>query len=206
MGAYLTIDAVKARLVAAAQAVMDSQDRLTKADQVIGDGDHGVGMARGFKAARQALETKPAATVGDLFRNAGMAVMMTSGGASGAVFGTFLIGMAKGIGTNDLGAPAFVSGLRLGLADVQMRGRAKPGDKTMIDALVPAIDAAASAASIEEALQAAASAARGGVEATKGMVATTGKAKALGARSIGHPDPGAITLSIFLDGLAARNS
>ena len=106
MGASLTIDAVKARLIAAAEAVMDSQDRLTKADQAIGDGDHGVGMARGFKAAREELEMKPAAAVGDLFKNAGMAVMMKSGGASGAVFGTFLIGMAKGIGGNDLDAVA----------------------------------------------------------------------------------------------------
>lgn len=202
MSASLGIDAVKARLIAAAQAVMDNQDRLTKADQAIGDGDHGVGMARGFKAAREALETKPAATVGDLFKTAGMAVMMKSGGASGAVFGTFLTGMAKGIGASDLDAAAFVAGLRQGLADVQARGRAKPGDKTMIDALIPAIDAVASAGDIEEALKAAADAALNGVEATKAMVATTGKAKALGERSRGHPDPGAITLSILLGELA----
>lgn len=202
MSASLGIDAVKARLIAAAQAVMDNQDRLTKADQAIGDGDHGVGMARGFKAAREALETKPAATVGDLFKTAGMAVMMKSGGASGAVFGTFLTGIAKGIGASDLDAAAFVAGLRQGLADVQARGRAKPGDKTMIDALIPAIDAVASAGDIEEALKAAADAALNGVEATKAMVATTGKAKALGERSRGHPDPGAITLSILLGELA----
>lgn len=202
MGDALTIDTVKARLIAAAQAVVDSQDRLTKADQAIGDGDHGVGMARGFKAAREALETKPAATVGDLFKNAGMAVMMKSGGASGAVFGTFLSGIGKAVSGTALDASAFVAGLRQGLADVQARGKAKPGDKTMIDALVPAIDAAASATGTNEALEKAAAAALTGVEATKAMIATTGKAKALGERSLGHPDPGAITLSILLGGLA----
>jgi phosphoenolpyruvate---glycerone phosphotransferase subunit DhaL len=201
MVASLTVDAVKARLIAASQAVVDNQDRLTKADQAIGDGDHGVGMARGFKAAREALETKPAASVGDLFRNAGMAVMMKSGGASGAVFGTFLSGMGKAIGGTELDATAFVAALSQGLADVQTRGRAKSGDKTMIDALVPAIEAAASATDIEEALRNAANAALSGVEATKAMIATTGKAKALGERSRGHPDPGAITLSILLGAL-----
>jgi dihydroxyacetone kinase-like protein len=203
MGASLTVDTVKIRLIAACQAVIDNQDRLTKADQAIGDGDHGVGMTRGFKAAREALETKPSATLGDLFKNAGMAVMMKSGGASGAVFGTFLTGMGKAVGTGELDASGFAAALRQGLADVQARGRAKPGDKTMIDALVPAIDAAASAGDIEEAIRAAAGAALTGVEATKTMVATTGKAKALGERSIGHPDPGAITLSILLGGLDA---
>ena len=202
MGDALTMDAVKARLIAAAQAVVDNQDRLTKADQAIGDGDHGVGMARGFKAAREALETKPAATVGDLFKNAGMAVMMKSGGASGAVFGTFLSGIGKAVSGTELDASVFVAGLRQGLADVQARGKAKPGDKTMIDALVPAIEAAASATGTDEALEKAAAAALTGVEATKTMVATTGKAKALGERSLGHPDPGAITLSILLGGLA----
>jgi dihydroxyacetone kinase-like protein len=103
----------------------------------------------------------------------------------------------------ELDAAAFTAALRQGLADVQARGRAKPGDKTMIDALVPAIDAATSAGNIEEAIKAAASAALTGVEATKTLVATTGKAKALGERSLGHPDPGAITLSILLGGLQA---
>jgi dihydroxyacetone kinase-like protein len=203
MSASLTVDAVKGRLIAACQAVIDNQDRLTKADQAIGDGDHGVGMARGFKAALEAVNTKPAATVGDLFRHAGMAVMMKSGGASGAVFGTFLTGMGKAAGGVELDGQSFVAALRQGLADVQARGRAKPGDKTMIDALVPAIDAATAAPGIEDALNGAAQAALSGVEATKAMVAATGKAKALGDRSLGHPDPGAITLSILFGGLKA---
>jgi dihydroxyacetone kinase-like protein len=195
---------VKQRLEAACDAVVTNQDRLTKADQAIGDGDHGVGMARGFKAAREALATKPAATVGDVFKIVGMAIMGKSGGASGAVFGTFFIGFAKGAPGTELDAAAYANALREGLAAVQARGGAKPGDKTMLDALMPAITAAEKAGTTEEALTAAAAAAASGAEATKGMVATTGKAKALGERSRGHVDPGAITLSIVLAALAEK--
>src|SRR5689334_17278003 len=92
----LSLAETKWRLESACDAVVASQDRLTKADQAIGDGDHGVGMARGFKAAREALATKPAATPSDLLKIVGMAIMGKSGGASGAVFGTFFMGMAKG--------------------------------------------------------------------------------------------------------------
>ena len=195
---------VKQRLVAACDAVVANQDRLTKADQAIGDGDHGVGMARGFKAAREALATKPAATVGDLFKIVGMAIMGKSGGASGAVFGTFFIGLAKGAPGTELDVPAYVKALQEGLAAVQARGGAKPGDKTMLDALAPAMDAAEKVVTIEEALSAAATAAASGAEATKDMIATTGKAKALGERSRGHVDPGAITLSIVLAAMAEQ--
>ncbi|CAN5353767.1 dihydroxyacetone kinase subunit DhaL [soil metagenome] len=206
MAGALSLDDVKARLIAACQAIVDNQDRLTKADQAIGDGDHGVGMARGFRAAREALETKPAATVGELFKNAGMAVLMKSGGASGAVFGTFLTGMGKALPGSTLDASSYVEALRQALAAVQTRGGAKPGAKTMIDALVPAIAAAASAQEIEGALLLAGEGALAGVEATKGMIATTGKAKALGERSLGHPDPGAISLSLILGAFSPRSA
>jgi dihydroxyacetone kinase-like protein len=195
---------VKQRLEMACDAVVASQDRLTKADQAIGDGDHGVGMARGFKAAREALASKPAVTVGDQFKVVGMAIMGKSGGASGAVFGTFFMGLAKGVPGTDLDSASYAKALREGLAAVQARGGAKPGDKTMLDALVPAIAAAEKASTIEEALSTAAAAAALGAEATKDMIATTGKAKALGERSRGHVDPGAITLSIVLAALARQ--
>lgn len=193
---------VKQRLEMACDAVVANQDRLTKADQAIGDGDHGVGMARGFKAAREALANKPAASVGDLFKVVGMAIMGKSGGASGAVFGTFFLGLAKGAPGTELDGAAYAKALGEGLAAVQARGGAKPGDKTMLDALVPALAAAEKAETIEGALTKAAAAAAAGVEATKDMIATTGKAKALGERSRGHVDPGAITLSIVLAALA----
>jgi dihydroxyacetone kinase-like protein len=202
MSAGLTLPETKLRLEAACDAVVANQDRLTKADQAIGDGDHGVGMARGFKAAREALATKPAATPADLFKIVGMAIMGKSGGASGAVFGTFFMAMAKGAAGDVLDAAGYAAALREGLQAVQARGGAKPGDKTMIDGLVPAIAGAESGADIGDALAKAAAGSVEGAEATAGMVATTGKAKALGERSRGHMDPGAITLSIVLGALA----
>ncbi len=202
MSAGLTLAETKARLEAACDAVIANQDRLTKADQAIGDGDHGVGMARGFKAAREALATKPASTPADLFKTVGMAIMGKSGGASGAVFGTFFIGMAKGAPGDVLDAAGYVAALKEGLKAVQARGGAKPGDKTMIDGLVPAIEGAESGADINDVLSKAAAGSIKGAESTADMIATTGKAKALGERSRGHIDPGAITLSIVLGALA----
>lgn len=195
---------VAARLGAVCEAMLAAEPRLTAADQAIGDGDHGVGMARGFEAARQALLTKPPATASEAFKGVGMAILMKSGGASGAVFGSFFTGMAKSIG-EDLDQAGFTAGLREGLAAVQARGGAKPGDKTMIDALVPAIAAAEQALSLEDALMSAAAAAAQGAQSTAAMIATTGKAKTLGARSLGHVDPGAVSLSIMLAALAAHS-
>ena len=193
----MTLDEVKRRLIAVCDAVIAAQDRLTKADQAIGDGDHGVGMARGFTAARQALATKPAASVGDLFKTMGMAILMKAGGASGAVFGTFFNAMAKALPATNLDQPSFAQALNDAIAAVQSRGGAKAGGKTMLDAALPAAQAAASATTLAEALSMAAAAAADGATATAAMIATTGKAKTLGERSLGHMDPGAISLSII---------
>lgn len=201
----MNIDDLKMRLLNVCDTIISNQDRLTEADQAIGDGDHGVGMARGFKAARDALETKPASTIGDLFKTTGMAIMMKAGGASGAVFGTFFTGMAKGLTSDQLDARGFAAALREAIAAVQARGGARQGDKTMLDAAIPAAEAAASATTLVEAFSAAAAAATEGAVKTAAMTATTGKAKTLGERSLGHMDPGAISLSIILSALAHRD-
>ena len=200
----LDLDAVKRMLTLAADRVIAARDVLTKADQEIGDGDHGVAMERGFIAARQAIAEKPARTVGDVFKNAGMAILGAGGGASGAVFGTLFIGAAKPLTSSSLDAPAFAAALAAGLAAVQARGKAKPGDKTMIDALAPAVETVQrmSGEPLSVAALAAAKSARAGSEATKSMIAVTGKAKTLGERSLGHIDPGSITLSLILEGCA----
>lgn len=204
MATELDIDSTRHRLANACIAIVDAKDRLTKADQAIGDGDHGVGMARGFSAAQAKLDEKTAETVGDLFKTVGMAIMSTSGGASGAVFGTFFMQAASPLDIATLDAPRFISALQSGLAAVEKRGGAKAGDKTMIDALVPAIEHAKQAPSEEilACLSAAATGAAEGVEATVNMKAATGKARSLGDRSIGHPDPGAISVAIMLAALA----
>ena len=200
----LTVDQTKAALIAAADAIIAATDRLTKADQAIGDGDHGLGMARGFKAAKDALDKKPAATVGDLFKTMGMAIISTSGGASGAVFGTFFTGAAKVLPHEFLDADGYATALEEGQKAVQARGKAEPGHKTMLDALAPAAQAARSniTAGLGAATTASARAAEEGVEKTKDMVAQFGRARTLGERALGHPDPGAISISIILDAFA----
>lgn len=200
----IDLEGVKRLLMAAADRVIGHRDALTKADQAIGDGDHGVAMERGFAAARQAVTTKPAQTVGDVFKNAGMAVLGQSGGASGAVFGTFFIGAGKPLSRPIFDASGYAAALVAGLEAVQARGKAKPGDKTMVDALATAIAAVTDTASHDLCVvaMAAAAGARAGSDATKDMIAATGKAKTLGARSLGHVDPGSITLSLVLEGWA----
>ncbi|MCB1377244.1 MAG: dihydroxyacetone kinase subunit L [Alphaproteobacteria bacterium] len=196
---------IRDRLIAVCDAVLASEEQLTRADQAIGDGDHGVGMARGCTAARVALQTKPAIAISDPFKTAGLAILMTAGGASGAVFGTFFTGMAKSLEGDKLTAAGYAQALREAMTAIQARGGARPGDKTMLDALAPAIEAAAGKATLAEAMSAAADAAEAGAHATAGMIATTGKAKTLGERSLGYEDPGAISLSIILRALAGHN-
>ncbi|WP_159716115.1 dihydroxyacetone kinase subunit DhaL [Geminicoccus flavidas] len=204
MSDRLTVDQTKAALVAAADAIIASTERLTKADQAIGDGDHGLGMARGMKAAKEALDKKPAATVGDLFKTVGMAIVSTSGGASGAVFGTLFTGAGKVLTADVLDAESFATALLEGQKAVQARGKAEPGHKTMLDALAPAAEAARAnaAAGLPAAARAAAKAAAEGAERTKDMVAQFGRARTLGDRALGHPDPGAISVTIILDAFA----
>jgi len=205
MAEGLDLDATRAMLRHVAEVVIANEPALTKADQAIGDGDHGVGMSRGFRAVIAALDAgRPAATAGDLLQVTATAILTKAGGASGAIFGTFFSGAAKGAGGAVLSAALFGRALREGLRAVQARGQAKPGDKTMVDALAPAADAAeaSAAAGLRAAAQAAAEAAAEGARATQGMVAKVGKARALGERSVDRIDPGALTMSLILRGMA----
>jgi dihydroxyacetone kinase-like protein len=206
MSAGLDLSGTRALLSAAARAVIANKDRLTTADQDIGDGDHGVGMARGFAAFDEAT-AKDVRTIQDLFRGCGLALMTASGGASGVVFGTLFQGAGKSLKSDVFDAEALVLALEGGLKAVQIRGKASIGDKTMVDALAPAAEAArkafASGGSIEDVAAAAAKAAAAGVGATRGLVAKIGKAKSLGDRSVGFVDPGALTTSILMDSIAA---
>lgn len=199
----LSLDELRGRLIAACDRVLANVEVLTKADKAIGDGDHGVTMARGFKAARERLAAPGLATAGDLFKATGTALLSTCGGASGAIFGTLFRSAAKGLQAVELDGPGFAQALEDGLAGVQKVGGAEPGDKTVIDAIEPAAKAARAAAGngIDQTLTAAATAAAEGVEATRAMVAKAGKAKTLSERAKGHADPGAITFSLVLAAL-----
>lgn len=185
-----------------AERMVASVDVLTEADQM-GDADHGTGMKRGFSAVITALDgLSDDAPIDSIFSTVGMTLMTKVGGASGAIFGTFFRSFGKQMnGATELTTPLLAHGLRAGLTDVGTRGNSKPGDKTMVDALDPAVTAAEACveqeAGILECLDRVAMAAEEGKEKTKEMVATTGKAKTLGERTIGHVDPGALSMSII---------
>jgi dihydroxyacetone kinase-like protein len=171
------------------------KDLLTQADKATGDGDHGVGIKRGFEAVREKLDRRNLDSVGALLQTIGTTLLMSIGGAAGAVFGTwFRAGATSLMETYIFDSKALAKMLSDGLAAVKDRGKAAPGDKTMVDALEPAAARAAimTANPLDEALAAVTEAAEFGMEKTKNMIATMGKAKTLGQRSIGHLDPGAM--------------
>ncbi len=198
-----TLDANGARdmLLAVAQSLIDQTDILTDADLTIGDGDHGIGMRRGFEAALAALNEEEPESVEAAFKATGTAILSNTGGAAGAVFGTlFRAGSKAFAASGRVDGESFAGFLEEGLAAVLKRGGVIEGQKTMVDAVAPAARAARAAAGegLAAASSAAAAGALEGVEASKAMIATTGKARSLGERSIGHPDPGAISISLIL--------
>jgi phosphoenolpyruvate---glycerone phosphotransferase subunit DhaL len=196
----LSLAATRDMMAAVAERMVASTELLTAADQAIGDGDHGIGMRRGFAAVLEMLRGLPAPTIQALVKSVGTTLMARTGGAAGAIFGTFFTaGSAAFADSEVVDGAGFARFLMLGLAAVEKRGGAREGQKTMIDALAPAVRAAmAGSQALPDAVRAAAVAAAAGVEATRQMIATTGKAKTLGERSLGHPDPGALSLSLIL--------
>jgi dihydroxyacetone kinase-like protein len=192
-------------ILAVAHGMIASTDVLTQADKAIGDGDHGIGMARGFTGVIEKVEDKEFTSIGHLFKTVGTAILTTAGGAAGAIFGTLFRGMAENVMDQTVLTSALFSGMLFdGLRAVETRGGAKPGDKTMIDALEPAAieSERQSSAPLDEALAVIAAAARLGMEKTREMIATVGKAKTLGERSLDHPDPGAISITLILSLMA----
>ena len=180
---------------------------LTELDSAIGDADHGTNMERGTTALLAALDQKPPADTAALFKTIGMAVVSKVGGASGSLYGTFFLEMAKNAPTaTELSAAELETSLRAGVSGIIARGRAAIGDKTMIDALAPAIDtlaaSMASGAALDEALKDAADAAEQGRDATKPLVARKGRASYLGERSADHLDPGAASAALLIRSLA----
>jgi dihydroxyacetone kinase-like protein len=198
-----TLDALGARdmLLAVSQSLIDQTDILTNADLTIGDGDHGIGMRRGFEAALVALNEAEPENVEAAFKATGTAILSNTGGAAGAVFGTLFRAGSKAFAAGGkVDGASYAGFLEDGLVAVLKRGGVVEGQKTMVDALAPAARAARASAGdgLVAATKAAASGALDGVEASKAMIATTGKARSLGERSIGHPDPGAISISLIL--------
>jgi dihydroxyacetone kinase-like protein len=196
----ISLDELKKAMEFVADGMIASKELLTQADQMIGDGDHGIGMARGFEAVKVVLAEKNFTQIEDVFFSIGSSLLSSIGGASGAIFGSFFMGAAKSLkGCDELDVEGFKKALSSGLEMVKKRGGAQIGDKTMVDALEPAVQAAAaySGNSLNDLSKQVYNAAEAGMQKTKTFTAKIGKAKTLGERTLGFADPGAISITLI---------
>jgi dihydroxyacetone kinase-like protein len=203
----LMIEQVLAWIQRIAELMRQNRDYLTQLDAAIGDADHGVNMDRGFQVAVQKLGNEPPNDIGAIFRTVGMALLSSVGGAAGPLYGTFFLELGKQLaGRTTVSAQEWATALRTAVATVAARGQAQVGDKTMIDALAPAVEelerALAEGVSLAAAMQRAAAAAAEGMRATIPLQARRGRASYLGERSVGHQDPGATSSALLLTAAA----
>jgi dihydroxyacetone kinase-like protein len=186
-----------------AEEIAANRDYLTGLDAAIGDGDHGINMSRGMAAVVGKLAAVAGEDVGGLLKTVGMTLVSTVGGAGGPLYGTLFLQMGTATsGKEQLAPDDWAAALDAAVAGVQMRGKAEPGDKTMIDALIPGRDALkqalAEGASFDDALRRSAKAAEQGMRETIPLIAKKGRASYLGERSAGHQDPGATSSHLLL--------
>ena len=189
-------------------AIEENAQFLTDLDAAIGDNDHGINMARGFKKVDADLPGLAGKDIGAILKKVGMDLVSTVGGSSGPLYGTaFMKAGAKAAGKNEISLDDFIVMMDEAIGGVQLRGKAVKGEKTMLDAMIPAQEAmkaaAAGGADTAAVLQAGVKAAEEGVEYTKTIIATKGRASYLGERSIGHQDPGATSFTVILQAIAA---
>ncbi len=206
----VTVDDLLAWLSTFTGAVHENQGYLTELDSAIGDADHGANLTRGMDAVMAAVAGPDAARpedAGSLLTKVGMTLVTSVGGASGPLYGTFFLRLGTAAGDEPaLDGPALLRGLQAGLEGIVTRGRAEPGDKTMYDALAPAVAALETGLGEGEplatAVRRAATAAAEGRDATSDMLALKGRASYLGERSVGHIDPGSASAALLLAALA----
>jgi dihydroxyacetone kinase-like protein len=204
--ACTTQDVVEA-LRAGAAVIADHREELIQLDRAIGDADHGENMDRGFQAVVSKVDTTAPGTPGEVLKLVASTLISTVGGASGPLYGTAFLRAASAVGDAEkLDGPAVASALRAGLGGVVARGKAVTGDKTMVDALAPAVEAAQASAEAGDSpvrvLASASAAAHKGAQATEPLVARKGRASYLGERSAGHLDPGARSTALLLSAFA----
>ena len=180
-----------------------AKEELTQLDSAIGDADHGINMDRGMTAIVELLPSLQGGDAGTLFKQTGMKLISTVGGASGPLYGTFFLRLGTSFGTaTEIGATELAAAFRAGLEGVIARGKAGLDDKTMVDAMEPAVAALeAGIADLPSALDAAAAAAAAGRDRVTPLVARKGRASYLGERSAGHQDPGATSTTILFESL-----
>lgn len=203
MGANGVIEALRAM----SRRMEAEKDFLTQLDNEIADGDHGINMARGFAAVERKLPELADKDIGTILKTVGMTLVSAVGGSAGPLYGTAFLksGMAMA-GKTEISLDDFLACLKVAIEGVQQRGRAVRGEKTMLDAMVPALEAMAAARAsggdAKTVLAAGIAAAREGVEFTKTIAATKGRASYIGERSIGHQDPGATSFAFLLEAVS----
>ena len=200
----ITTAAFAAALETFADRIHAARDELTALDSAIGDADHGINMDRGMTAARAQLPTLRDGQPGAMFKGVGRTLISIVGGASGPLYGTFFLRLGTALGETDEVATADLArALRAGLDGIIALGKAGPGDKTMVDAMTPAVEAVEAGAEgdLAAALDAAARAAAAGRDGITPLVARKGRASYLGERSAGHQDPGATSVTILFESL-----
>ncbi|MCG8529373.1 MAG: dihydroxyacetone kinase subunit L [Desulfovibrionales bacterium] len=186
--------------------LQEHQDELTALDTAIGDGDHGMNMVRGFEALTGKLSELESKPLSQMLKEAGMVLLSSVGGVSGPLYGTFFLKGSEQVGDDEsVDADGLYDFLVSGLKGLRARGRTELNDKTMVDALFPAIEAYGNAVNggetMAEALDSAVQAADYGMKATIPLIARKGRASYLGERSIGHQDPGATSSYYILKAL-----
>ena len=187
------------------ESIIANKDFLTELDREIGDSDHGINMARGFTAVLEKVDPE-VSDIGAVLKKAGMTLLSTVGGASGPLYGTAYMEAGKVLaGKTELTGEDMKAVFSAAIAGIQKRGKAVRGEKTMLDAIIPASEVyaekIAEGKNIVEALDSACGAAREGIEYTKTIIATKGRASYLGERSIGHQDPGATSATLMLEAI-----
>lgn len=187
--------------------IIEEKDFLTELDRPIGDNDHGINMAKGFTEVKKKLEGLADADLGTIFKNTGMTLVSTVGGSSGPLYGTAFMKMGMTLGAKkEMNLEEFLAALQVGVEGVGQRGRSTTEEKTMLDAMVPALnamkEASAGGQDAKAALEAGVKAALAGVEHTKDLIATKGRASYVGERGIGHQDPGATSFTFMLQTIA----
>jgi phosphoenolpyruvate---glycerone phosphotransferase subunit DhaL len=200
----VTTDTVTDWMNRFAASMEDHRQELVRLDTAIGDGDHGTNMDRGMRKALEQLGAKEQPDAGAVLKTVAMALISSVGGAAGPLYGTLFLQMGNALaGEQEVDLEGYAAAWRKGVQGVQARGKAEPGDKTMVDALLPAVAALEQASDLDAGLRGAASAAEQGMRDTIPLVARKGRASYLGERSQDHQDPGA-TSSYYLFQTAAE--
>ena len=200
----ITAPGIRSWITEYAGTIAEHRQELVALDRAIGDADHGTNMDRGMQKAVEKLEATEGDDIGALLKVVGMALVSSVGGAAGPLYGTLFLQMGTATaGRSELDLDGWTAALGAGVKGVQARGKAEPGDKTMLDALLPAVAALEGGGELADALRRSAEAAAEGMRQTIPLEARKGRASYLGPRSVGHQDPGATSSHLLIESAAS---